>query len=471
MSSARFAVCASIFLVVFVAHLLSPNATPFDSRWSIFTAHSLLHEGNADLNEFSATLREQEYYAIECVGQDYRRTYPVDPDAPCVGMSFYNFYPVAVPVLAAPVIFVLERALGALQPWLTPVADRMPTEIRRAFLKGDMIRSSMLVEVVIASLVVALAAVFIYLTGSESMSHRRALVLAFVFAFCTPAWSTGSRALWQHGPSMLLIGIAIWLAVVARRRPGVAQYIGAPLMLALFVRPTNFIPLAFFTVFVGMYFRRYVVRYILWSVPVAVGFCLASFVTYGTILAPYAFAKRANAPGLAIHPEMLDAFVGNMLSPARGLIIFTPVFLFCLYAIVRRVADPYERALKLLMVAIIAGHWLLISLYEDWWGGHSFGPRYFSDLTPIFVFLLAPSIAVLCRPPHIRHTAAFLVLAGASFFIHYRGATVWATMEWNMTPNIREHPQRIWQWNDLQFLRGLGAKASLPEPVPAGPPQ
>ncbi|HYP09088.1 MAG TPA: hypothetical protein VER03_22875 [Bryobacteraceae bacterium] len=459
--------CLAIFALVFLTHCLSPNATPFDSRWTVYTAQSLLHEGNADLNEFHPALREQDYYAIECVGPDYKRTYPVDFAAPCVGMRFYNFYPVAVPTLAAPVVFVLERTIAVLQPWLAPIAERMPTEVRRAFLKGDLIRSSAFVEILVASLIIALAAVVMYGMAREVVSPARALIAAFVFAFCTSAWSTGSRALWQHGPSMLLIGIAVWLALVARRRPEVVQYIGAPLMLALFVRPTNIVPLAGFTVFVWICFRRSFVRFALWAAPIAIGFCLASDVTYGTILAPYAFAKRVNAPGLGVHPEMWAAFTGNMISPARGLLVFTPIVLLCLYGLFRRASDPYERALKALMIAIIGGHWLLITLYEDWWGGHSFGPRYFSDLTPVFVYLLTPSIALLFRRSQGKHTVAFVALAAISFFIHLRGATAWATMEWNMSPSIRDYPGRIWDWRDLQFLRGLGDSPGSPEPAPA----
>ena len=47
--------------------------------------------------------------------------------------------------------------------------------------------------------------------------------------------------------------------------------------------------------------------------------------------------------------------------------------------------------------AILPAHWLLISSYEDWAGGHSYGRRCFSDLRPIFVYFLIPVVAPFAR--------------------------------------------------------------------------
>jgi hypothetical protein len=151
----------AVFLFVFVTHVLSPNATPFDSRWTIHTAYSLVRNGDLDLNEFSSALRDNDYYAIECVDTEYRRTFPINPAAPCPNGRFLNFYPLAVPMMAAPVVFVLDTALDALQPWLSPLADSMATATRRAFLKGDLVGASMLTELIAASSIIALASVVI----------------------------------------------------------------------------------------------------------------------------------------------------------------------------------------------------------------------------------------------------------------------------------------------------------------------
>ena len=117
------------------------------------------------------------------------------------------------------------------------------------------------------------------------------------------------------------------------------------------------------------------------------------------------------------------------------------------------------RTLRPYLIAIVIGHWLLISSFEQWSGGHCYGPRYFSDMSPIFVWFLIP---VLLRPGRVP-AVAFAALAAVSFFIHYQGATQWATMQWNVDPvNVDSHPERIWDWRDPQFLRGLRSRTAQP---------
>lgn len=93
----------ALFCGVFSVYLASPIATPADSRWTIHTALSLIHERNADLNEYSGELEAQRWYAIECLLSSGQRVFPVTHRDQCPNGRFYHFYPVAVPLLAAPV--------------------------------------------------------------------------------------------------------------------------------------------------------------------------------------------------------------------------------------------------------------------------------------------------------------------------------------------------------------------------------
>jgi hypothetical protein len=52
-----------------------------------------------------------------------------------------------------------------------------------------------------------------------------------------------------------------------------------------------------------------------------------------------------------------------------------------------------------------------------------------------------------------------------SVFIHYRCSTNWGPANWNNTPNnIDNNRDRLWDWYDIQFLRGL-----CPEPLYEAP--
>jgi hypothetical protein len=67
-------------------------------------------------------------------------------------------------------------------------------------------------------------------------------------------------------------------------------------------------------------------------------------------------------------------------------------------------------ALTILRAYIVAGKPVKLrplASFEQWSGGHCYGPRYFSDMTPIFVWFLIP---VLLHPGR-RIAVAFAALA------------------------------------------------------------
>src|SRR4029079_13054135 len=87
---------------------------------------------------------------------------------------------------------------------------------------------------------VAASMVVVFLIAAREVSVPAAVVVAAIAALGTPAWSTASRSLWQHGPSMLLLA----LALLAQLRGGRLFWAGLLLAAAYVVRPTNAIPLA-----------------------------------------------------------------------------------------------------------------------------------------------------------------------------------------------------------------------------------
>src|SRR6185369_4569056 len=176
---------AGLVVFVFVTHLFGLT-TSYDSRWSIPTARSLLYERNTDLNEYRSLLEKNQFFAIEVF--DGR---------------FYGTFPIGASLLAVPVVGVVD-ALGL------KLGDGK-------------------IEKVTASLAIALTTMLLFLIARRSLDVREALLIVLIFAFCTAAWSTASRALWQHGPSMLMLTLALWLIVVAQERPWVVQFASLPL--------------------------------------------------------------------------------------------------------------------------------------------------------------------------------------------------------------------------------------------------
>src|SRR5262249_18441341 len=140
----------------------------------------------------------------------------------------------------------------------------------------------------------------------------------------------------------------------------------------------------------------------------------------------------------------------NLISPSRGLIIFTPIVLFSMAGMVLAWRHRWCFPLTPYLVAIAVVHSLLIALY---WPGHGYGPRYYSDLSPVFAFFFVPAV-LLWPKPRMAVACVFVAMAAWSIFVHARGATSAAANLWSATPvNVDEAPWRVWDWRDPQFLR------------------
>jgi hypothetical protein len=135
----------------------------------------------------------------------------------------------------------LEYAMAATEP---VIGNRNIPPAMRAMLARDFVSSHAAVEVVLASFLVGATAAVIFYIALEFLPISFAASIALIFAFATPAWSTGSRALWQHTPSMLMLAIALWILVKAVERPYLVQFAAFPLAIAYCVRPTNAIAAA-----------------------------------------------------------------------------------------------------------------------------------------------------------------------------------------------------------------------------------
>jgi hypothetical protein len=452
-----------LFLLVFLAHFASGFNGTGDSRWSIHTALSIVREGNADLDEFVDLVRSNHFYATR-VHKGH----------------IYNWYPIGASVLALPAVYVADKVLGRL-------GIDLGAQLKTGGGPGGM-------EVLVASLLIAGSAVFIFLMAFE-LARRRglALLIALLFAFGTSAWSTASRALWMHGPSIFCLSIALYFVVAARRRPELVQYAALPLAFSFVCRPTNAASIIFLSVYVLIVYRRIFVRFVLWSLPVALPFLIRNVLLFGSIVPPYytdvaLFGAKAKLPGpvggqfevqngervfvpvireYAVPQDVrfFEALAGQTVSPGRGLFVFSPFLAFAIWGMVIRFRKPKESGLprdKLAwcLVATLLLHWALISSFHAWWGGWCFGPRYFSDVLPHFFYFLVPAVVALetLRPRARRIlTGVFALLVAISLFAHFRGATTEAVHgNWNNEPrNVDVDPSRLWNFGDIQYLRGL----------------
>lgn len=403
-----------ISAVVLVDHFSVPVVA--DSRWTIPTSLSIIEEGNIDLDEFGQLLQRNDFYEIEEIGGHY-----------------YSTFPVGSSILALPMVLGFKLFSGF---------DDSIQEIPKY------------TEVFISSIFVAITAVLLFLIARKRIKNELlAAVPALVFAFCTSAWSIAGSALWQHSPSMMLLALALYMIISAEETPRIIQFASLPLAFAYVVRPTNAIPIALLTIFVLFQYRRFFLRYLLWGLTVAVPFVTFNLLVYGSILSNYYLPQR-----LGSNSSLFEALAGNLISPSRGLFIFSPVLLFAILGMAIKIRKGDFQSLDFFLAGIIILHWIVISTFDPWWAGHSFGPRFFTDILPFLIYFLIPFVSYLGEQGTIWKkalAATFVVFALFSLIVQHRGATCEQVQDWNVHPDVYENQERLWDWSDIPYMSGI----------------
>jgi hypothetical protein len=154
----------------------------------------------------------------------------------------------------------------------------------------------------------------------------------------------------------------------------------------------------------------------------------------------------------------LDALAGTLVSPNRGLFIFTPVYLLSAAGAAMVLASPRRYHPIYLLAAIGAcGQWLVIAIMNPyWWGGFSYGPRLFCPVLPLLTLLLVPPLEEARRRAWWRRRGLLIVASVAlawSLFVQARGAFASGPHEWNYEPIVDLHHEQLWNWSDLQIFR------------------
>ena len=420
-SKTAFVVGLALFTALLATYLTSPIRTSADSRWSIATAMSFIRGDGGDLSAYMPP------------SPDYA---PVSYALRKHGDHTYTMYPIGASLLAVPAV--------ALHVWMNPAFE--------AFIRQNV---PFRFEMAIASFYGAIAvALFFWMIFANFDDVRIAVATAVIFGLGTSMWSVATRALWQHGPLNLMLILAMLLLLGARRRAALAQYASIPLALSFIMRPTAAIPIAVFSAYVLICYRPLFVRFMLWGICIAVPWIAFNIWTWGMVVPPYYLPGKGVPVG--DNSTFGEALLGNLISPARGLFVFSPVLIFAISGFWLAMRTREGRSLHIAFGFVIALHWILVSHFLNWWGGHSFGPRFMSDVLPFLTYFLAFPLQWCLSAYSPQRTVIAVCIAGlaaVSIFIHAQGALRFAPHQWNADPDIDTHPARLWDWNDLQFVR------------------
>jgi hypothetical protein len=234
---------------------------------------------------------------------------------------------------------------GLLQEPIIHGAVRLEFQLRVAFplvrlFSGDIKGNSALswkTGKLAASAFVAASAVLIFLIGIRFVSPVAAAALALAYGLGTCAWSVSSQGLWQHGPNEFFICLGTFMLARSILRPWNAALCGASFAAAVLCRPDS----AFFVIAVGVYLlvvdRKGLLWFMLGGFPMAMALGLYNLqhlnswwslgqATSGEEIALYKTGSRD-----LWQTPLLVGLIGKLLSPSRGLFVFSPFLIFSLW--------------------------------------------------------------------------------------------------------------------------------------------
>lgn len=340
---------------------------------------------------------------------------------------YVSWYPVGAPLLAVPI-------------YLPAVASGIRTDDP----------GLAVLEKLSAAVIVAVSALLLYLVLRHLTTRPLALALVTVYGVGTSSLSVSSQALWQHGPSQLALVAALYCLVRARDESRWAVFAGLPLAFSVVVRPVNVLVALPLAVHAAWKHPRHAPGLVLSALP-AVAFQLWYNVAYFDDLF-HTQLSRITVP--VWQTSLLEGLGGLLMSPGRGLLVYSPVLVVGLIGLARAWrsgGDPLLRTLSVGAVLTI----LLYGKWAKWWGGYTYGPRLLADLSPVFVLGMLPLADRLTR--RRAWQVVFSLLTAWSIVAHAMGAFVDDHLTWNRRVDVEAHPDRLWQWGDNQLLNSLRA--------------
>ncbi len=238
-----------------------------------------------------------------------------------------------------------------------------------------------------ATVIAALTVVAFFFCARELTDLSTTTWATVAFAFGTSVWSTASQGLWQHTPSILFQSLAFWFLLRGQRAGGRALApAGFFLSLAVVARPTNLVTALIFALYVLIYYRAAVPRFILWTLPPLALFLLYNYAMNGS---PFVAGYQEGLIQDFGLPQWIT-LQGLLVSPSRGLFLFSPFLLLAPVGLAmgwQSKRKPFYVFLALAFVAYTA-------LMASWnsLGGWSYGARMLTDALPAICLLMIPAV-------------------------------------------------------------------------------
>lgn len=387
-------------------------------------------------------------------GRDPKAVYPYYVTQSITGSLVSTFGPV-VPILSSPFYAVADAVFG--------IRDSLEVLMVSRWLSG---------------LLCALAAALVF-AACRLIAGLTASILATVaFAFGSGVFSVASRGLWQQTWSLPMLALGIFVVLRALRPKGsdsrdhgpkhhLAFFAGLAFAVGFACRPQTGLFLAAGGVALAHRRLEYLPTYCLGALPV-----LGLVFAYNTwhFDSPFTFAQMVRSLDVAqyktgsaslLGARPWEAALGLLVSPSRGLFVFSPAFVLGLAALWPGNPSIVRFALITLSVAAF-GLFVTSALWFDWWGGYTLSYRPLLDILPVLAILTAVGLE-RCPCAYVR--VAFATALAWSVLVATSAALGPGAVAWNAYPDVDRHPQRLWTVADSLPRRLLMFRAEDRSPL------
>jgi hypothetical protein len=427
-----------LFACVVTVYLAAPVVQMLDSKYTLVVSQNLIER---------QTFKLDHYFS----GVDDFNTIKLPHGMVVANSHVYYFFPDGPSLLSVPYVAFM-RQFG-IQPvdqglhWNPDVEARMQRGL--------------------AALLTAGIVTAIYGMARYYLTSWISWIVALTFAFGTSLLSSASRGVWSLTWGTFLLSLALWLLVRAERTGRLSPVLLATVLSwAYFSKPTFSTSILAVTVYMLLHHRDRLLQYVLTGTCWGLAFLGYSFYNFGKPLPIY-----YSLPLFAGESGFWEGLAGALLSPSRGLFVYSPFLVLVLWLLVRHCKIIASPRLAALSGVVFIFHAVVIGASPNWWGGHCYGPRLMTDALPWLALLAILALEARQRVnvssagsitaqgslrQNVMFAALMLPLIAFSLFVNYRGAFSHEVHNWNTQPDyINYNSPRMWDWCDAQFLKGL----------------
>jgi hypothetical protein len=374
------------FLSWLILYKLNVNSLPLQSEDaipSIFTGISIVKEGTLNLDSYYQMMVSK---------------YPQPDDSNLtpfylrkVNNHYLSAFPIMNTILSLPIFLVYV-------PFITTIS--WDDVYLLSHLSGSFILS------------ISCAALFYLFSRVLKSSSRISYIVTAVYALATINLPLISQALWQHG-AVQFFSILALIFFLRERYLLTFMFLG----FGILSRPTAGI--VFAVLFLFLYFSKKLNIKVAVSTAIGILIPILFFFSYNFIyytdLSNQGYASQLGNSWLGNFPESL---IGIWVSPSKGLLIYSPIFIFTLVGIWKGYKKDNLVAISFWIILL---HTLVLSKWKHWYGGYGYGYRMISDVIPFFIipiwFLLENYYEKVKKGVLLTFIVSFIIqVSGLVFF-------------------------------------------------------